>query len=146
MNEFNITMILLFASTTLWSADLAEPSRNNSYWQCSAVDSDNKHWVAKSQYERTATHKAWDACKKESRVPLSCNMSQANCTAIIQGVSTRAMWQCTALDKTAKPWRGRFYTNPDDAALGAKAFCKKHSSMPDTCYIRLITCKNRNEL
>jgi hypothetical protein len=55
------------------------------------------------------------------------------------------MWQCTALDQTGEPWQSNFYSQRLDAALGAKAFCKEKSSVPDTCYINLVTCINKNE-
>lgn len=113
-------------------------------WHCNAYDGEERQWVASSAYQRTALNKAYEACKKESAKPLSCKAAKEYCDASIQGISTSPMWQCTALDQMAQPWKSSLYIHRDDAALGAKAFCHERSAMPDTCYINLLTCKNIN--
>ena len=99
----------------------------------------------KSLYERVSMNKAFDDCKKQSPVPTSCKAVKEGCEYFAHGISTRPMWRCTALDQTAKPWVGNTYSNEDEAALGAKEDCQKHSALPWTCYINLLTCKNLSE-
>lgn len=53
------------------------------------------------------------------------------------------MWRCTAIDITAQPWESNFYSNRDDAALAAQAYCKENSTLPATCYINMVTCANK---
>jgi len=127
-------------SASAWSADVLITD----YWQCTSYDKQDQQWLAKSQYERTATNKALEACKKQSKEPESCKIAKEYCESIVNGISTRPMWQCIALDLMAKPWRSNFYTNRDDAALAAKAYCQQRSGIPDSCYINLLTCKNFN--
>lgn len=134
-----IAIIFLFLSTPCFAFD------ENNYWQCSSHDSEDNQWIAKSQYERTAVNKAFEACKKSSRNPSSCQTAKEMCMSIINGVNTQAMWQCTALDQMAKHWASDIYVHRDDAALGAKAHCEQRSAMPMSCYINLMTCKNLNE-
>ncbi len=38
------------------------------------------------------------------------------------------------------------YTVREDAALAAQTSCKRESSIPETCYINLITCVNLNDV
>ena len=145
----NCMIPIVFVSFLLTSyasqADVLE-SREKNYWQCTASDHNDKQWVARSEYERGATNKAFEGCKKESSLPTSCKVAKENCEEIVKGVSTRPMWQCTALDQMARPWRSSFYPQRDDAALGAKAYCQHNSKVPDSCYINLLTCKNMNAL
>lgn len=117
----------------------------NSYWQCVTHDSANKQWAAKSAYKKTALNIAFDACKKQSQQPVSCKASVSNCEGFNQGFSIRPMWRCTAMDKTAEAWQSNFYSQRDDAALGAKAYCKQNSTVPETCYINVVTCVNSKE-
>lgn len=117
---------------------------NSNYWYCSASDAEDKEWTVTSGYELAAINKAFDACKKESRMPATCKVAKENCEVFVNGLSTRPMWRCTALDQTAQPWRSNVYSQRDDAALAAKAYCQDESSLPDTCYINLITCRNLN--
>ncbi|WP_231950405.1 hypothetical protein [Legionella spiritensis] len=124
-------------------ADTPGPSGN--YWQCITEDSTNKRWVAQSVYQLTAINKAFDHCKKNSAYPNTCKASKANCEYFILGRTTRPMWQCTALDFHANPWNSNLYRTMDDAALAAKAYCLDNSSVPATCYINMITCKNLNK-
>lgn len=146
---------LIFITGSLWGNNtMAE----NNYWQCTAYDSEEKQWIVKNAYERVAINKAFEACKKESRAPASCKATNESCDYFANGTNSNrpkvsvnmnrtfsdAMWQCTALDQMAKPWVGNPSSNKDDAALGAKAYCQQHSTVPDTCYINLLTCKNIN--
>ncbi len=128
-----ISMILL--TNPLW----ADESR---YWQCTTSDGDNKQWMLKSIYERSARGKTTDACKKQSQIPASC---KTDCEGFNHGLSTRPSWTCTALDQNAKPWVSAAYTSYDDAAIAAKARCKELSSMPDSCFLNVATCKNLNQ-
>lgn len=117
---------------------------DGNYWQCTTEDKTLKQWTAKSVYQKVAINISFDACKKQSVVPLSCKAAKASCEGYIQGVNTSPMWKCTALDRTAIPWQSNFYSHRLDAALAAKAFCKENSSVPDTCHINLVTCRNVN--
>lgn len=136
----HLLALLPFCFSTLAIADTTE---NN--WECQVHDSTNMHWVGKGSYERAATNKAFEACKKESKVPETCRAAKENCDVFVNGKSTRPMWRCTALDQYAKTWRSRIYPHRDDAALAAKAYCQENSGMPDSCYIHLMTCVNLNE-
>ena len=138
-----ICFALIFVVSPTWADN---PDKNNSsYWQCSVHDSEAKEWSFKSTYERVATNKAFEACKKQSNLPLTCKAAKESCDYFSDGINTRPLWQCTALDQKAKPWVSDVYMNKDDAAIGAKAYCREKSVSPDTCYIHLVTCKNLNE-
>jgi len=130
-------LLLVFGCTSVFSAPVLE---SGSYWQCVVEDGANKQWVAKSMYQKTALNIAFASCKKESEKPLSCKSSIANCEGFNQGMSLKPMWRCTALDHTAEPWQSNFYRQRDDAALAAKAFCRNKSSLPESCYINIVTC------
>lgn len=116
-----------------------------SYWQCTASDSDGNQWIGKSIYERAATSKAFDACKKQSRVPASCKADVGICEGFDHGISISPMWQCTALDERGHAWNNPAYNDRDAAALTAKTLCKENSAVPESCYINLLTCKNLNQ-
>ena len=103
-----------------------------------------KNGIVDSYYQLAAINKALDACKKQSQFPANCKVAKARCEAFVNGISTRPMWQCTALDQMAKVWPSKIYVHRDDAAIAAKAYCQQGSSFPDTCYINLMTCKNLN--
>ena len=113
-------------------------------WQCTARDSTDKEWKASSDYERVAINHAFETCKRESSLPSSCKTSKQDCETFINGVSTRPLWRCIALDQMGKPWQSNLYPHRDDAAIAAKAYCQDQSGFPDTCYINLMTCKNLN--
>lgn len=139
------TLLLLLMGTIkpLWA-------ESNNYWQCMAHDALKKQWEAKSSYERVAANKAFETCKKESKVPTTCTAVQDSCNyfgkpiVITPGSSEGAIWKCTALDSAAHPWI-KMSSNRDAAALSAKSTCVQHSSVPDTCYINLLTCININK-
>ncbi|MCA0403088.1 MAG: hypothetical protein LCH30_04740 [Proteobacteria bacterium] len=114
------------------------------YWRCLANDSENKQWITLSAYEITALNKALDNCKKESTSPGTCKINRDNCEYFSHGHSTKPMWRCTALDKKAKAWPSRVASHRDEAAVSAKEHCLTESSIPDTCYINLLTCRNLN--
>jgi len=118
----------------------------NNYWECYAQDAQKLEWVAQGNYERNALTEALDACKKQSSSPTSCQVSKETCELFVNGLTTRPMWRCTALDQLSKVWRSGIYRKRDEAAIAAKAHCKKHSAMSDSCYINLMMCKNLNEL
>lgn len=127
----------------------AHSARNNNYWQCTSNDASRNNWMAKSEFQRAAMSLAFALCKKESSMPATCKSSVALCQGFNQhssvSQSNTAMWRCTSLDEAAQAWRSTLYSSRDDAALGAKAFCKNQSSVPATCYTNLITCINMNE-
>lgn len=118
----------------------------NNYWECRAYDSTDKEWVAQGTYDRVAINEAFSACKKQSSSPGTCQAPKEKCEVFINGRTTRPMWRCTSLDQLSKAWRSGIYSQRNDAALAAKAYCHQHSAMPDTCYINLLMCKNLNEL
>jgi hypothetical protein len=142
--HFFLFLLFLFHFSAI-QAQIVIKSVSDNYWQCTSSDKEHNQWLAKSQFELSATNRAMEACKKQSQYPQSCKAPKESCDAIINGYSTRPMWQCTALDVMAKPWRSSFYVQRDDAALGAKNYCRQKSSLPDTCYINLLTCNNLNE-
>ncbi|KTD36290.1 hypothetical protein Lnau_1274 [Legionella nautarum] len=140
----NKSFIILFLFCSIFSLAMAADLSNGNYWTCSAHDAENMEWVINSSYEITAIHKAFDECKKQSKIPTSCKVSEAACEEFVNGISTRPKWQCIALDQTAKEWPSNAHADRDDAAIAAKSYCQQHSSFPDTCYINLMTCKNLN--
>lgn len=129
---------LCFTSPALYAEGI-------SYWQCTIQDELRHQWHDANLYERVAMNKALEACKKESPVPMSCKMDKNNCSFYFNGQSTRPLWQCTALDHDAKPWQSSVHPSREEAALSAKEDCQSQSSLPETCYINLITCKNLNK-
>ena len=140
----NLKYFILFVLVS--SAGYSAPFLDkNSYWQCITKDSNDQQWSARSGYKKVALNSAFVSCKKESQKPATCKASLANCEGFFQGISIKPMWRCTALDEIAEPWQSNFYPQRDDAALAAKAYCKEKSTIPDTCYINLVTCMNYNE-
>lgn len=119
-----------------WTADVI--------WECVAKDDNHKQWIAHSTYQRNATIRALESCKKESNLPGTCQTRDSDCDALVNGRSTRPLWRCVAFDFTATPW----YNNPTRdrtaAALSAKSICIERSTVPDSCYINMITCTNLN--
>jgi hypothetical protein len=145
--KITLSLLTMFATLPLYAAETAVPTtESGSYYQCQSFDANDNQWVAKSAFELTATNKALEACKKESKDPKSCKTAKEYCEGYVNGISTRPMWQCVAFDQMAKAWKSNFYVRPDDAALGAKAYCQDRSALPATCYINMLTCKNLNEV
>lgn len=139
MNHGIKFLLLMFIPLTSLAMD------SSSYWRCTTHDSANKEWHAGNIYQKMAMNLAFEACKKESQLPASCKTSIQDCEGFNQGMSTRPRWRCTALDAHALPWQSNFYSQRLDAALAAKAYCKNNSSIPETCYINLVTCSNLTE-
>ena len=135
-------LLLLMIPASLWANP---PIETNKYWTCTAEDSSHQQWASTHIYQRTATNNAAADCKKNSKTPRTCAVSKEACEEFVNGRSTRPMWQCTALDQFSKVWRSNTYLHRDDAAIGAKAYCKEHSAMPMSCFVNLLTCKNQNE-
>lgn len=115
------------------------------YWQCTTKDNTDKIWTAKGEFRKSALNVAYDACKKQSTAPTSCKTSITHCEGFRQGVSTKPLWRCTAIDRSAVAWKSNYYSNRIDAALAADAYCKDNSHVPETCFINMITCMNLNE-
>ncbi|TAL58490.1 MAG: hypothetical protein EPN84_12885 [Legionella sp.] len=130
--------IILLSST-------AYADSNKDFWQCKTRDNTNLVWTAKSNFQKTATNLAYSACKKESNAPASCRTSTESCEYFAQGISTRPLWRCTALDLTAAAWKSAYYNHRLDAAFGAKQYCQNNSKVPTTCYVNMVTCYNQNE-
>lgn len=114
-------------------------------WFCTSRDVDKKTWSIKHSYQKPAIALALDACKKQSRVPKSCKLLESECDFFVNGISTKPIWQCEALDERAAPWPGKLHPDLDTAALSAKANCKENSSVPESCYIHPFTCTNIQE-
>ncbi|CAM3015051.1 hypothetical protein [Legionella worsleiensis] len=135
-------LVLLWVS---YSGISISANADSSYWQCITQDKTNKQWTVKNTYQKVALNQAFALCKKESEFPTSCKTSQSSCEGFYMGMSTKPLWRCSAIDQTATAWNSNFYSEQDDAALAAKAYCKEYSSVPDTCFINFVTCKNYNE-
>jgi hypothetical protein len=139
----NLLLVLLFVATGSFATTLRGDS---SYWQCAAFDSYNKQWLVKSSYQRIALNKAKHECTSNSTAPDSCVVANEYCEMVVKGKRmNRHSWQCVAFDKMGKTWNGDLYRNRDDAAVGARQFCKMQSAFPRSCYVRLMTCKNKNQ-
>lgn len=132
-----ILLTVFFFSTTAIAEQL-------NFWRCTAFDAENKEWTINSNYQLTSVNRAFEACKKQSNLPKSCKAAKETCEVFINGVSTRPMWRCTALDREAAVWLSNVYSQRDDAALAAKAYCQEGSAVPETCYINTVTCRNLN--
>lgn len=133
--------MLFSAITPTFAAELAPDSN---FWRCSAYDAENLEWVIESGYKLTAINKAFDDCKKQSKFPKSCKVAKDTCELFVNGITTRPMFQCTALDRLARRWLSSIYYHPDEAAFAAKAHCQQNSSLPETCYVYMLTCRNLN--
>lgn len=148
MTQYNkyLALLLLILSRTIFAVSVTDKS---SYWQCITEDGANNTWSAKSNFQKAALNMAFASCKKESTVPSTCKTSESSCEGFNLGpgvsISNKPMWRCTALDEAAEAWRSTLYSGRDDAALGAKAFCKDRSDVPDTCYVNFVTCINLND-
>lgn len=124
---------------------LAEPSQNEDYWICKTHDNQNGEWTIKNTYQKVALNLSFDACKKGSKNPSSCNTSKNDCEGFRLGLSTKPYWRCTALDRTAAEWKSNYYPNREDAYLAAKDYCRSKSSEPESCYVHISTCINVNQ-
>lgn len=117
----------------------------NSYWICKTHDANDLEWTVKNGYKKIAINLAFDACKKQSKSPATCKTSNNDCDEFRNGVSIKPQWTCTALEKGSGYWRSNYYTHREDAAIAAKDYCKTQSSIPETCYVNLIGCTNKNQ-
>ncbi len=136
-------MILLSVS---FSSIAAPVDPNGDYWLCKTHDETNTFWSAKNIYQKIALNFSYAQCKRNSRLPATCRTSKANCEKFVAGVNIMPMWECTAFDRAAFAWTSNRYPHREDAALAAKAYCKQKSPIPDTCYINLITCMNKQAI
>jgi len=119
---------------------------NGSYWQCSTKDNSQTVWTATSTFQKVAINLAFASCKKQSKSPNSCKTSMGRCEAFVNGLSTKPLWRCTAVDREAAAWKSNYYSKRLDAALAAQAYCKDKSDVPGTCYVNMVTCYNINEV
>jgi hypothetical protein len=114
-------------------------------WICKAHDVAHQEWAAKNAYQKMAINFAFAYCKKQSKNPMSCKVSETDCEGFQQGISTKPFWRCTALDAQAAGWNSNYYANREEAGLAALSYCKAKSPAPETCFINLITCLNVNK-
>lgn len=114
-------------------------------WTCTSQDSGGYRWTYSSSYQKVALNQAYLQCKKQSAEPKSCKSEAEACHYFIDGLDATPMWQCTAVDAASDAYNSTLYNHQDDAALGALAYCKKKSPVPDTCFINTITCTNVND-
>ncbi|CDZ76472.1 hypothetical protein BN59_00741 [Legionella massiliensis] len=109
-------------------------------WQCDSYDRDTS-FNGYGSSEGSSMHNAMSLCKKESKSPGTCKVSQEYCDALVNGQSIRPWWQCKALDSLGYLWVGSFYRLADNALLDAKSRCFSFSAVPATCYTNAFTCK-----
>ena len=134
----NICLFLLLTGCS--SAFTAPLTDLRGYWKCVSQDAKNKRWLSESNFQKSALNKAFAACKKNSIMPLSCNKLASNCEGYNQKKESAGNWQCSALDKNADIWQSNFSALRDEAATGARNYCKSKSAVPDTCYINWSSC------
>ncbi|KTC93518.1 hypothetical protein OQJ18_04035 [Fluoribacter dumoffii] len=128
------------------ASSFAAPIIEGDYWQCATHDANNTKWLSKNMYQKVALNLSYAACKKNSQIPATCKTTRSSCIQFIDGINVMPMWQCTAFDREALPWRSNLYANREDAALAAEAYCKQKSPVPYTCFINVVTCVNKNEI
>lgn len=116
-----------------------------SYWQCYAQDSNGQHWPVNGGAKQAAINHAWQQCKSHSNSPASCQAAKEWCQFYYQGIAQVDLWQCTALDRMGKHWPSGYRSNRSNAYHAAKQTCQDHSTMPSSCYVRLMTCKNNRQ-
>lgn len=115
----------------------------NEIWHCHAHDTE-KRYIAFAKSEWTALKNAKTLCKSESKQPKTCSISREDCDALVNGISVRPLWQCTAMDNLAHVWKSGIYRVADNAINAAKMRCYSHSAVPSTCHVNHLTCKNFN--
>lgn len=135
-----LSTCFLFMCQSLWAFE----TNSLNYWKCTTTDAENKTWTIDGNYQLNAINYSFAACKKESAYPKSCKTSKTSCEHFVNGQTTQPMWRCVALDRAAGIWPSNTYMMRDDAALAAQAYCKDNSSVPASCYINMITCRNLN--
>lgn len=144
----------IFLAVSLMSISIISPSYGKiiflntaptDYWMCKARDLDNRVFTADSQYQKSAIVQALSECKRQSPYPASCEALNEDCDGILSGSIKRTIWRCTSLDSLANYWYSSIASNDIEAALSAKAICRAESSVPETCYVNMITCENLNK-
>lgn len=113
-------------------------------WNCQVKDATGKYWEVQHKFRMSARNLAMDTCRKQSTAPNSCDFANQSCDTLYDGLSKDPLWVCLALDSTAKGWKNHPNKQKYDAALSAKGFCQHKSSVPETCYVNLLTCKDIN--
>lgn len=144
-HSFFCSALLLMLINNSYGQESEDESKQQNNWQCSALDADQQTFIGQGHYETKALGQAYELCKKESKFPLSCKVSKANCEVSpkkTQSANSRPLWRCLALDQMAEHWQSGIYSNRDEAAINAKDFCQSNSTFPDTCYVHLMTCTN----
>jgi hypothetical protein len=142
--NFQIKLVFILAFTVP-IIGFTMPINNNAYWICKTHDNNHLEWTVKNLYKKVALNLSFEACKKQSKSPLTCKTSSNDCEGFENGKSTRPLWRCTALERGSGYWRSNYYANREDAAIAAKDYCKSQSNIPETCYVNLITCMNTNK-
>lgn len=140
MIDMKQLMLAILISSLSMSVQAENLRGSESYWQCASFDRHGKQWIAQSSFQRVALNKAFRQCKHDSSEPSSCEVAKEHCEATIKGYKM-PMWRCSAFDKMAKMWKSDTFRLRDDAAVGAKRLCKHQSAFPESCYVRLMTCK-----
>ncbi len=137
--------LIIFCLILLPSLSFAETLRgHNSTWQCAAYDDSNKQWIVKSQYQRKAINQAKANCTNDSQNPKSCHVAKEFCEVIVAGREYKSHWQCLALDKMGHHFRSDTHNSRNHAIVGARKLCQRQSVFPSSCYVRLLTCKNKS--
>lgn len=117
---------------------------NQGQWECIAQDTYQYQWHATHPYQRVASSKALEACKKQSTLPRSCKIVIGCDPLFVTHTDLLEQhWQCQALDANATAWDATDQTSKENAMLDAMQMCKKHSALPDTCYTNDSTCHQR---
>lgn len=141
--NYKIKLACLLIVIPLSGYSLPDPQED--HWVCKAHDNAHLEWTVKGSYQKIALNLAFEACKKQSKSPISCKISPEDCEGFHLGSSTKPYWRCAALDSMDGYWPSNYYRQRDDAIYAAKAYCKSKSSIPETCYVNVVTCANVNE-
>ncbi|ARG97020.1 hypothetical protein [Legionella micdadei] len=115
-------------------------------WQCSSHDRTEQYFNGFSNNEWSSLRNAMKLCKKQSKNPKTCRVSQEDCDALVNGQSIRPWWQCKAMDSLGYVWIGGYFRVADNAILEAKSRCHSFSAVPATCFTSFFTCKKLNPL
>lgn len=135
--KYSIPLIYFFGNVFNMGLFAAVPAQ----WQCTVGDQQGRQWTAHHRYQRLATNLADEACKKKSNFPRSCHRISDTCEAFNAPQAMSGLWQCFALDQLAQTWAGDISLQSETALLSAKAICRAHSRVPETCYALSNACK-----
>ena len=167
MKQILVFLGVLGLSTTVYSQHEA------STWTCRATDAQHREWSVTSTYQLTAMKRAEEACKKQSQVPLSCEALKSSCEGVVEdhepllkeekhpthatrpqakerkiiGIRSgrgKNLWQCMALDGGTSHWVNKPQRNALQAAFAALRACRQNSALPDTCYVYVFACRQRD--